>query len=207
MTQYSPPTTSPTTARARWRWRVVDIIVAAVLGVAIGLVFVAWNYLGGTGRHFLGAIFPPLKGLLSGVWLLGGVLGGLVIRKPGAAIFVEMIAALVPALIGNQWGITTLLSGLLQGLGAEVIFLIFFYRVWKLPIAMLAGALAAAAEWVYEIIAWYADTTTTFKGLYLVAMMISGALLAGILGWLAQRGLARTGALDRFASGREVRRH
>ena len=31
-----------------WRWRVVDIVVASVLGVAAGLIFLAWNvgYLG-----------------------------------------------------------------------------------------------------------------------------------------------------------------
>jgi ABC-type cobalt transport system, permease component len=52
-----------------------------------------------------------------GIWLLGGVLGGLIIRKPGAALAVELLAALVSAAVGNQWGITTLYSGLAQGIG------------------------------------------------------------------------------------------
>ncbi|MCL2785383.1 MAG: ECF transporter S component [Propionibacteriaceae bacterium] len=190
---------------SRYRWRVVDIVVGAVLGIAVGLVFFAWNFVGDLVGDTLKLIFPPAKGLLGGLWLLGGVLGGLIIRKPGAAIFVEVIAALVPALIGSQWGFTVLVSGLLQGAGAELVFLVFFYRVWKLPVAMIAGACAAAFEWVYEIFVWYAGWRTLYQGLYLVFLAFSGVLLAGVLGWLIQKALAQTGVLDRFESGREVR--
>ncbi|MDR0488743.1 MAG: ECF transporter S component [Propionibacteriaceae bacterium] len=190
---------------SRLRWRVVDIVVAAVLGIAVGLIFFAWNFAGDTIGDALKLILPPLKGLVGGMWLLGGVLGGLIIRKPGAAIFVEMIAALVPALIGNQWGLSVLFSGLLQGAGAELIFLTFWYKLWKLPVAVLAGICAAVFEWTYEIIVWYAGWAPIHKVAYLGVLALSGAILAGVLGWLIQRGLARTGALDRFASGREVR--
>ena len=71
------------------RWRVIDIVTAAVLGVACGLIFVAWNQVGYAGYEAFKAILPGLNGLVTGVWLLGGTLGGYVIRKPGAALFVE----------------------------------------------------------------------------------------------------------------------
>ena len=188
------------------RWRIVDIVVGAVLGIAVGLIFFAWDFAGdAVGDALKLLIYPPLKGLLGGMWLLGGVLGGIIIRKPGAAVLVELVAALVPALIGNQWGLSVLVSGVLQGLGAELVFLLFLYRVWKLPVAILAGAVAPVFEWVYEIIVWYAGWTWTEKVLYLVFLALSGAVLAGVLGWLVQRGLARAGALDRFESGREAR--
>jgi len=188
----------------RFTWRVVDIVVAAVLGVAVGLVFFAWNFVGDFAGDALKLVFPPLKGLMGGMWLLGGVLGGLVIRKPGAAILVELVAALVPALIGNVWGTYVLISGALQGLGAELVFAVFLYRVWKLPVAMLAGVGAACLEWIYEIVTWYAGWQPLFKILYLPVLALSGAVLAGWLGWLIQRGLARTGVLSRFESGREA---
>ena len=190
----------------RYRWRIVDIVVGAVLGVAVGLIFFAWNFAGDwAGDTLSKLIYPPLKGLMGGMWLLGGVLGGLIIRKPGAALYVELVAAMVSALIGNQWGLSVLVSGLIQGAGAELVFLVFLYRVWKLPIAMLAGAMAGACEWVYEIFVWWVGYEWSFKVPYLVFLMISGAVLAGMLGWLIQQGLARTGVLDRFESGREVR--
>ena len=121
-------------ARSYLRWRIVDIVVASVLGVAAGLIFLAWNvgYLGP--KALLEPLLPGLQGLLDGPWLFAGVLGGLIIRKAGAAIYVELLAAVVSALIGNQWGgFLTLEAGLVQGLGAELVFLLFFYRRWSLP--------------------------------------------------------------------------
>ena len=50
------------------------------------------------------ALTPGLGGLATGIWLLGGILGGLVIRKPGAAVYVEVLAATVSAVLGSQWG-------------------------------------------------------------------------------------------------------
>ncbi|WP_243075381.1 ECF transporter S component [Microbacterium sp. SS28] len=205
-------TSAPTTAApaaSRLRWRVVDIVVAAVLGVAIGLVFWGWNTVGYAWFIAMDGLTPGLGGLAVGIWLIGGVIGGLVIRKPGAALLVEVIAAIVSMLIGNVWGVSTLLSGLVQGLGAEVIFALFFYRRFGLPVAMLAGAGAAIGAWVFEL--FYGSSpnilkTLEFNLIYLVSLIVSGALLAGALGWVAVRGLAATGALNRFAAGREARR-
>ena len=47
--------------------------------------------------------------------------------------------------------------------------------------------------------------TLTFNLIYLSTMIVTGLVLAGLVGWLLVRGLAQTGALDRFAAGREIR--
>ncbi len=52
---------------------------------------------------------------------------------------------------------------------------------------------------------WYAGADTAFAIIYTVSSTISGAVFAGLLPWLLTRALAATGALDRFASGREGR--
>ena len=80
-------------ASARAPWRVVDIVVASVLGVAGGLLFAVWNANYATISAPLSA--TPAVALLGGVWLLPGVLGALVIRRPGAAVFIELVAAVV----------------------------------------------------------------------------------------------------------------
>jgi energy-coupling factor transport system substrate-specific component len=202
-------TSAPTTASAashRLRWRVVDIVVASVIGVASGLIFLFRNigYLGP--QALLEPLLPGLQGLLDGPWLFAGVLGALIIRKPGAAIYTETLAAVVSALVGNQWGgFLTLEAGLVQGLGAELVFLAFLYRVWNLPVAMLAGAGAAFAGGINNLLLWYTGSGTSFTITYLISTVISGAVIAGLLPWVLTRGLARTGALDRFASGREAR--
>ncbi|WP_434968617.1 ECF transporter S component [Microbacterium sp. bgisy207] len=199
---------SPATTKAprSFRWRIVDIVVASVIGVASGLIFLAWNvgYVGPS--TLLEPLLPGLQGLLDGPWLFAGVLGALVIRKPGAAIYTELLAAVVSALVGNQWGgFLTLEAGFVQGLGAEIVFLIFAYRVWSLPVAILAGAGAALAGGINNLILWFAGADVTFTIIYLISTVISGAVIAGLLSWLLVRALAATGALDAFPAGREVR--
>ncbi|SPF68002.1 ABC-type cobalt transport system, permease component [Propionibacterium ruminifibrarum] len=189
----------------RHGWRVVDIVVAAVLAVAVGLIFWLWNAAGGAWYGAMSALTPGLGGLATGIWYLGGPLGGQVIRKPGAAVFVELVAALVSTAIGNQWGITTLTSGLFQGLGAGLVFALFRYRVWSLPVTMLAGAGAGVGAWLNELFIGTTPNITlglAYNAIYLVTNIISGLLLAGLLAWVITRALARTGALNRFASGR-----
>lgn len=194
----------PSTTPQNNSWRVIDIVTAAVLGVACGLLFWVWNSVGYAGFKALDTLTPGLGGLVSGIWFTGGVLGGLIIRKPGAAIFVEVIAASVSALIGSQWGIETLYSGLAQGLGAELIFLLFAYRRFDLPVAVLAGVGAGVGAFVLELFtsANFA-MSLTFNLIYLTCTVISGAVLAGVLSHYMVKALAQTGALDRFGAGRE----
>ena len=195
-------------SNGRLQWRVVDMVTAAILGVACGVIFLVWNQVGGAAYSVIDAATPGFGGLVAGIWLLGGVLGGLVIRKPGAAVFVEVLAAVVSMALGSQWGISTVYSGIVQGLGAELVFLIFGYRKFNLPVAMLAGAGAGVAAWVFE--GFFGSSpnfakTLTFNLIYLSTMIVTGLVLAGLVGWLLVRGLAQTGALDRFAVGREIR--
>ena len=197
-------TADETAPVARKGWRVVDIVVAAVIGVAVGLIFWIWNSIGGALFGTLDALTPGVGGLVVGPWLLGGVLGGLIIRRPGAALLVELVAALVSASIGNQWGWTTLVSGAAQGLGAELVFLAFLYKRFTLPVAVLAGMGAAAGAWLNEFFVFKNSAkSAVFNLTYLGCLLVSGALLAGVLGWALTKALAASGALNRFAVGRE----
>lgn len=187
-----------------WRWRVVDIVVASVIAVACALIFLLWNVGYQGPSTLLEPLLPGVQGLVNGPWLIAGVLGGLIIRKPGAALYTELVAAVISALVGNVWGPLTIVSGLVQGLGAELIFLLFLYGVWKLPVAILAGAAAGVACGINDVFLWYAGADTAFTVIYIASSTVSGAVIAGIGAWLIARGLAATGALSRFAAGREV---
>ncbi len=188
------------------RWRVIDIVTAAVLGVACGLIFVVWNQVGNAALEGLKAITPGLDGLATGVWLLGGTLGGYVIRKPGAALFVELMAATVSMALGSQWAVETIYSGLAQGIGAEVVFALVAYRRFNAAIVGVAGAVSFAFEWVLELFLYgHIEKGLLYNVIYLVCGAVSGIVLAGILAWALTNALAKTGALDRFASGRGAR--
>ena len=190
----------------RLRWRIVDIVVASVLGVATGLVFLLWDLLYTAPAAVLQPLLPGLQGLLNGPWLLAGVLGALIVRKPGAAIYTELVAAVVEALVGNKWGgPLTIEAGLVQGLGAEIIVLLFLYRRYNLPVALLVGMGAGVAGACNDLVLWYPGSSAGFSATYLLSSAVSAAVLAGGLGWAIAKGLAATGALDRFAAGRESR--
>ena len=188
------------------RWRVIDIVTAAVLGVACGLIFVVWNQVGNAALEGLKAITPGLDGLATGVWLLGGTLGGYVIRKPGAALFVELMAATVSMALGSQWAVETIYSGLAQGIGAELVFALVAYRRFNAAIVGVAGAVSFAFEWVLELFLYgHIEKGLLYNVIYLVCGAVSGVVLAGLLAWALTNALAKTGALDRFASGRGAR--
>ena len=187
------------------RWRTIDLLTCAFVGVAFGVAYWAWDLVYGVPSDALTLIFPPLVGLAGGPWLMAGVVGGLVVRRPGAAVFAELVAATVEALIGNKWGAATVISGLLQGLGAEIGFAIFAYASYRLGTAIVAGALAAPLEALYEWYAYWTDWGMGYKVAYLVFLTISGAVVAGGLGWLLTRGLARAGALNALPPGQEIR--
>jgi len=208
--QTSPTTRSPgrrppvLASRPLLAWRTIDLMTAALIGVTMGVVFWGWN----VSYEFLSAPFTagfaPFVGLLGGTWLLAGVLGGLIVRRPGAALFAELLAAAVSALLGNQWGWTTVYSGVLQGLGVELILLLFLYRRFGVLVAALGGMLAAAFETAYEWNIYWAGFDTEWKLTYLACFMLSGAVVAGVGGWLLTKALARTGAIDAMPPGREL---
>jgi energy-coupling factor transport system permease protein len=185
------------------RWRTVDIVVTAVLGVAFGVVFWAWNLVFGVLAEPLD-FFPPLSAILNGVFLMPGVVAGLLVRKPGAATFASTLAAAVSLLMGSPYGGIIVVYGLVQGLGAELGFLLTRYRTFGWGTALLAGATAGLSTAVLDNVLYYSELGfLTFQVPYTVFTVLSSVLLAGVVGLLLVRALARTGALGAFASGRE----
>ena len=185
------PFGTPSAAESRWRTR--DILVAAVIGVAFGVVFWAWGLAWG--------LFAPLnaaRDLLYAVWLVPAVLAPLVIRKPGAALFAEMVAAGVSALLGSAWGVDTLLSGFVQGAAAELIFAFTLYRLWGFPILALAAVASAAAAWLHDWVLYYPDVAIDVQLIRGLAMAISAVVIVAAGSLALVRSLRRAGVLEGF---------
>lgn len=182
-------------------WRTVDIVVAAVIGVAVGVVFWLWNIVWSvTTPLFVG--FPPAQAAVYGMWLISGVLGGLIIRKPGAALLTSIAAASVSAVLGTQWGIMVVLDGALQGILPELVFLAFGYRRWGMGVAVLAAAVAGVSPAVRDNIAYNVTWPLHYQVVYGVIVVASAAVIAGVGARLLTTALARSGALAPFPSAR-----
>ena len=196
------PAGAVTTTESSGSWRTVDIVVASAIAVAFGVVFWAWGNLWNTTSAAFTA-FPPAQGFMYGVWLMPAVLGALVVRRRGAAIYTELVAAVVSALLGTSWGLSVVAYGLVQGAAAEIVFAFLLYRSWRLPTAMLAGALAGLAAAMLDILFYYASWPGSWQLAYAALLGVSSLVIAGAGSWLLVRGLAATGVLAPFGSGRD----
>src|SRR5690606_32837147 len=116
-----------------------------------------------------------------------------------AAFYTETLAALISVALGTAWGWTLVLQGPIQGVAAELAFVLFAYRRFGLGVAALAGTLAGLGAALYDALVWYPDTSwATFRLPSIAITAASSLVIAGIGGWALTRALAQTGALDRF---------
>ncbi len=176
------------------RWRTRDILVTAVIGAAFGVFMAALNAVyAGLGA---GAGSPWL--LLYFGWLLPAVLAPVIVRKPGAGLFAEMVAASVSVLVVSQWGPDALVSGFLQGMGAEAVFALFRYRRFDAPVVALAGAASAALAFAHDTVLYYQGVAPELLALTFVFMVVSAAAVMPLVTFAIVRGLREAGVLRGF---------
>lgn len=204
-TEPSPMGQSSKPENRRWRWTAADIAVGAALGVACGLVFWGLNFAYAWLSPLIGGILPGLASVLHPLWYFSGTLAVIILRKPGAAIYVNLVGSAAEMLLGNQFSVGFVFaSAALQGLFAEIPFMVTRYRVYNLPISVVSGALVALEYGVYLMLFQYQGVAfLSARGIvHMVSELVGGVLIAGVMSWYLYRAIAATGALDRFASGR-----
>lgn len=189
-----------TTGLAAWTTR--EIVLAAVLSAIFGALFMAWALLWDPVTNLIG----PFGGeIIYGFWFIAAIIVPYIVRRPGAAIAAETLAAAVELLLGSPWGIDVIISGLIQGGAAELVFAAGRWRSYRLPILMAAGGAAAIASFIHDYYLYgYAFVAPLLIIVGVVIRIASGAILAG---WLAKAlgdGLARTGVLEGFAITEEA---
>jgi len=176
------------------RWRTRDILVTAVLGVAFGVVFWFWNNVAWS----LAAPLGPFQNLFYAVWLMPAVLAPLIVRKPGAALFAELLAAGVSVIAGSPWSLDVLLSGFVQGAAAELVFAFTLYRAWSLPVLAIAALASAAAAWIHDWVIYYPTVAVETQLLVGVAMGVSAVVIVAVGSLMLARALRRAGVLEGF---------
>lgn len=185
-------------------WTTRDIVVSAALAVAIGISFIVFDWVYLVGKSVLGDI---TQSVMEGLWLLGALLVPYIVRRPGSAIFGELVASLVEASF-NPFGVTVLIAGVLEGIGAELIFLATGYRRFDRKVMIVAGGFDALlffvawAAWSNGYVALNAGAlafklSPTVVAIYLILELISGGV-AGVLARFIGNALVPTGVLDGF---------
>jgi energy-coupling factor transport system substrate-specific component len=185
---------------ARRTWSLLDTVTVATVGVACGVLFAGWNLLWGVVSPLFAALLPLQYLLFAGTWVIAGPLAGLVVRRPGAALAGEVVAASVSFLLASQWSVDALFSGAAQGLGAELALLAFGYRRFGVGVALLAGALSGVGMALHDLPLYFAGVDAAFAQALAAAMIASSALVGGLGAHLIERGLRRSGALPPVAA-------
>ncbi|MCI1965399.1 MAG: ECF transporter S component [Oscillospiraceae bacterium] len=189
-------------------WELKDVIMMAILGAVFAAVYLA-VFEGGLALSTLLTPFglaPYGFELIYGVWFMASTLAAYIIRKPGVALITEVLAAAVELLLGNSGGMTVVLTGVIQGLGAELAFAAFRYRKWNLLSMSLSGIFSAILIFCFELyyLSYYLVSPSVLAG-QLAVRFLSAIVFSGIICKLAGDGLAKTGVVKSYAIGATVK--
>ncbi|WP_040205859.1 ECF transporter S component [Neobacillus jeddahensis] len=177
-------------------WKMKEVVLAVILAVACGVIYLGWSTLWIPISALVG---PVGAGFMFGIWVIASPIVAYIIRKPGAALIAEISAAAVELVTGSHFGLSALLVGVFQGIGAEIAFAIFGYKHYNLFTLMLSGAFAAVVGMLYNLIAnGFSYYTTEVFFMTLGLHVISGILLGGWLAKVVVDALAKTGVLEQY---------
>lgn len=175
------------------RWTQREIVIVAAIGVVFGVIYLAWVQFWLLAQSLIG---PIALDIVFGVWCVASVIAAYIIRKPFAAFFGEVVAAVAEVATGSPAGVILLVTGVIQGAGAELPFLVTRWRRYDLPILLASGASAAMFSFIYSWIRFnYGALDSRLLILMLAVRIVSGMLLAGLLGRTVARALQQTGAV------------
>lgn len=189
------------------QWKLKEIVLMSILGVVFAVIYLLF-YLFGQGLTNILTPFglaPFGYEVIFGIWFIVSIIAAYIIRKAGAAFWSELIAGTVQVLLGTPAGPQLIISAAIQGIGAEIVFLATRYRNFSLYVLCLAGMSAAVFSYAWG---WFQSGLAALSPWLIVATLtvriISGALLAGVLGKYLSDQLAQTGVLRGYALGKEL---
>jgi energy-coupling factor transport system substrate-specific component len=193
--------TTVDSVQPRRGWTTRDAVLVAVLAVVFGFLYMQWVAVW-VAAASLGAQIG--QEALFGFWLIAGLLASYIIRRPGAALLGEFLAALAEVLFGAAAGTPLLVTGIMQGLGAELVFGARRYRDYSLLTMVVAGAVGmlVALPWNWYRLGYF-QLNPGLMVVLLVVRLLSGAIISGGGAKLIGDALAKTGVLSSFAIGRE----
>ncbi|NLV71441.1 MAG: ECF transporter S component [Actinobacteria bacterium] len=179
-------------------WSTRELVIAAALSVAVGVIFWGWGLLWSS---VLQTIPFPFHYAFVGIWMVGGLLVPYIVRRPGAALMGETVAAFVSMALGNQWGVLTMASGIIQGMGAEVVFAAFRWKRFTGVALYGAAALAGGFSILLDtfVYSYYAMYSWGSIGIAAILCIVGSLILGGAVSQLLGGALARTGVLSGLA--------
>ncbi len=186
------------------KWKLKDILFMAIAAAVLGVVYLGNVYLGGTITAAITAAAPQWGVIgyepMYGVYFMAATFVAYIIRKPGIGILAELIAALVEVLLGNWFGPSVLVTGLLQGFACELVFFLTKYKKWNMGTMCLAGISVAVISFARHMFTEsYYLLDTKIWVVMLLLRIVSAVIFAGIISKLLADALNKAGVLKGYA--------
>jgi energy-coupling factor transport system substrate-specific component len=189
-----------------YRWQLKDIIMVAILSLFFAVVYLGALHL----ALIAGAALTPFGlqpfaiEVAFGVWFMAATLAAYIMQKPGVAFVTEVLAAILEVLMGNLTGPLVIVSGIVQGLGAEAVFAAFRYRRFDMKSMCLAafGCCVFSFIWGFFRSGFLLLSPGLLVCMFLVRT-VSSLLFAGVLMKLCGDRLAKSGVLKAYPLGKK----
>ncbi|MHA8138198.1 ECF transporter S component [Lactobacillaceae bacterium Scapto_B20] len=185
------------------KWNLKTIILMTLTALICGVIFWLINFL----YNFCTAILTPIglapmaNDITQGPWILAGTLIGCLFRMPGSALFGQILSATVEMFIGDAGGVMDVVSGVFDGVGTELGFLVTGYKsygqVTMLITCLFTTITTFAYSWLfngYSTLA-FGLLSVLFAVRFLSIFLVGDLLTIGII-----KLLDRSGALKMIQS-------
>ncbi|TVX93139.1 ECF transporter S component [Paenibacillus agilis] len=166
-----------------------DVLITVVIALVFGVLFKVWDTVYSASK----LLFPQSGQLTYGLWFMAGPFAYLLLRKPGVAFVASSAAAIISMLLGSTWAFETVVYGVVQGLAAELVFLLVRYRKHSLVVAGVAGMMSAVGSFCVDLYFGYAGYETWVLVLKYGLRFFSAFVFCGVFAYLLIRALEATG--------------
>lgn len=181
------------------QWHVRDIILVTILAIFMGVIF----WVTGPVYTVLAAALAPFglqpmaNDMLLGLWCMAGPLAGFIIRIAGAATLGELLGSIVEMFLGGMWGASTLISGIVQGVGAELGFAFTGYKRYNWMTLVLSALTTTLVTFGWDFFrSGYNKYQFGFMMLLLLTRFVSVFIFGGVLTKLITNLLGRAHILS-----------
>lgn len=164
---------------AKGGWKLQEIIFVAMLCIVFGVVYLVAVYAAAA----MVAAFTPMgigpmgNEIVFGIWFMVSTLAAYIIQRPGVALVSEVIAALIEVLLGNMYGPMVIVTGLVQGAGAELAFALGRYKSFETKDMLLASLFCTIISFVWSFIrSGYGLISLPILVLFFVVRLVSSEI-------------------------------
>jgi energy-coupling factor transport system substrate-specific component len=178
-----------------YKYTTKDIVTLIVIGVIFGIVSTANGFL-----FNVLFVFPYgniISGFIGFLWYIAGPLAIFLVRKPGMAFLGEVLMGVISTVTGHPAGIAMLAWCLLEGIGAELPFLLTRYKNYGLGPMLIGAELAGAFSYWWGVYFYGTFQYGSAAVWYPYFAFLSTAWLGGLIAYYIGRALSKTGVVGK----------